>query len=72
MVFNELFERFAESCPAAVMHRALVENIFSPDALDGLFREVAVEQYERELLFSTQVELMGQVVCRISPSVHAT
>lgn len=71
MVFSELFERFVQACPACVMHRALLENIFAPDTLDGLFRQVAVGQYQRELLFSTQVDLIGQVVCRISPSVHA-
>lgn len=71
MVFSELFERFAESCPACVMHRALLENVFAPQSLDDLFRRVAVAQYERELLFSTLVELTGQVVCRISATVHA-
>jgi IS4 transposase len=71
MVFSKLFERFAESCPACVMHRALLENVFAPEAVDELFRRVAVAQYERELLFSTLVELTGQVVCRISATVHA-
>ena len=71
MVFGDLFERFAESCPVCVMHRALLENVFAPERLDDLFRRTAVAQYERELLFSTLVELTGQVVCRISASVHA-
>jgi len=71
MVFSELFERFAESCPACVMHRALMENVFAPEPLDALFQRVAVAQYQRELLFSTLVETTGQVVCRISKSVHA-
>jgi hypothetical protein len=71
MIFGELFERFLQSAPACVMHRALLENVFSADALDELFRRNAQTQYQRELLFSTQVELVGQVVCRISKSVHA-
>ena len=71
MVFSKLFERFAESCPACVMHRALLENVFAPEPVDALFRRVAVAQYERELLFSTLVEMTGQVVCRISATVHA-
>lgn len=71
MVFGDLFERFAESCPVCVMHRALLENVFAPERLDDLFRRTAVAQYERELLFSTLVELTGQVVCRISATVHA-
>jgi len=71
MVFSELFERFVESCPACVMQRALMENVFSPEKLDAVFRRAAGAQYERELLFSTVVDLMSHVVCRISPSVHA-
>jgi hypothetical protein len=71
MVFGELFERFVESCPACVMHRALMENVFSPAKVDAVFHRSAKAQYERELLFSTLVELIGQVVCRTSKSVHA-
>lgn len=71
MVFDSIFERFAEFRPAAVMHRALMENIFAPGTVDALFRNTADKQYERELLFSTLVDLAGQVVCRSSPSVRA-
>jgi hypothetical protein len=71
MVFAEVFERFVKSCPACVMHRALMDNIFAPAKLDALFRESAQIQYERELLFSTMVDLVSQVVCRSSKSVHA-
>jgi hypothetical protein len=71
MGFSKLFERFAQSRPACVMHRALLENVFASEPLDELFRDVAVVQYERELLFSTLVELTAQVVCRISSTVHA-
>src|SRR5262245_4303980 len=71
MVFSELFKRFALAAPACVMHRALMEQVFSPESIDGVFRRKAESQYERELLFSTLVELTGHVVCRISKSVHA-
>ena len=71
MVFSDLFERFVQSAPACVMHRALMENVFSADAIDSLFRQKAVAQYQRELLFSTLVDLVSQVVCRVSKSVHA-
>src|SRR5437868_1074047 len=53
------------------MHRALMENLFSPAKIDLLFRQTAQSQYERELLFSTLVDLVSQVVCRCSKSVHA-
>lgn len=71
MVFAEVFERFVRTCPACVMHRALMENIFAPAKLEAVFQKAAKVQYQRELLFSTLVELVSQVVCRCSKSVHA-
>lgn len=70
MVFSDLFQRFVEGAPACVMHRALMENIFAPEKLDAVFHQAAVNQYERELLFSTLVDLTSQVVCRASASVR--
>src|SRR5258708_36030191 len=71
MVFGDVFERFVRECPACVMHRALMENIFSPAKVDAIFHQAADAQYERELLFSTLVDLVSLVVCRTSKSVHA-
>lgn len=71
MILKEVFERFVRSCPACVMYRMLLENIFSAEKVDAVFREAAEVQYERELLFSTLVDVVGQVVCRSSGSVHA-
>ena len=71
MLFGAVFEQFVRESPACVMHRALMENIFAPAELDALFRRNAVGQYERELLFSTLVDLTSLVVCRISKSIHA-
>jgi Transposase DDE domain len=71
MVTGEVFERFLAESPICVMERVLLENIFAPDKLDKVFRSAAVRQYERELLFSTVVDLTSLVVCRKHPSVHA-
>lgn len=71
MVFGVVFERFVDACPACVMYRAVLENAFAPEKLNALFRESAEVQYERELLFSTQVELLSLVVCRVTKSVRA-
>jgi hypothetical protein len=70
MVFNGLFQRFIEASPACVMHRALMENIFAPEKLNAVFQQAAKIQYQRELLFSTVVELTCQVVCRLSKSTR--
>jgi len=71
MVFDEVFERFARERPACVMYRAIMENVFSTAKVDAVFHQAAKAQYKRELLFSTLVDLVGQVVCRSSKSVHA-
>src|SRR5437762_1912555 len=55
-MFGPLFERFTKNTPLTVMTRALLENALRPKPLDELFERVAVEQYERELLFSTVVD----------------
>ena len=53
------------------MTRALLENALQPDALDDLFKRLAVKQYTRELLFSTVVQTMALVACRIYKSPRA-
>src|SRR3954466_3064877 len=71
MLFEPLCERFACGTPLSVMTRALLENALQPDPLDELFQRLAVTQYTRELLFSTVVETMALVACRIYKSPRA-
>jgi hypothetical protein len=70
MILSSVFERFSKGSPVAVMARALMERALEPKALDALFRERAKRQYEKELLFSSLVDLMALVVCGAHPSVH--
>jgi hypothetical protein len=71
MLCGQVFERFVAKCPVTIMVRGLMERAFRPEALDQLFLDTAQRQYTKELLFSTTVELLATVVCRIHPSVHA-
>jgi hypothetical protein len=71
MYLSSVFERFVQNAPICVMARAAMEHALAPEALDALFDEHADRQYTRELLFSSVVDLMGVVVARIQPSVHA-
>jgi IS4 transposase len=70
MVLGKVFDRFARYSPVTVMMRGILEYAFPPDALDELFREHAVQQYEDELLFSTTVNTLGLAVAGIRPSVN--
>jgi IS4 transposase len=65
------FIPFVEQRPIGVMARAIVERFFEPEHLDALFRNTAVEQYERNLLFSSVIDLMQSVVLGAEPSVFA-
>ncbi len=65
------FKSFVNQRPIGVMARAIAERFFEPKHLDTLFRETAVRQYERDLPFSTVVELMQGAVLGSDPSVFA-
>jgi Transposase DDE domain len=70
-MFPAAFIPFVQQRPIGVMARAIVERFFQPEALDALFRRTAIGQYERDLLFSSVVELMQSVVLGVEPSVFA-
>lgn len=53
------------------MVRATLESVLSPETVNRIFVEHAVSQSQRVLLFSSVVELMMLVVCRLKPSVFA-
>jgi IS4 transposase len=66
-----IFDAFAKESPVSVMTRGIMERLFRPDRLDEIFAEHSKLQYERELLFSSLVNLLSLVVCGIHPSVNA-
>jgi IS4 transposase len=68
---GKIFSRFLNKSPVSVMVRALLEHALAPPALDALFARVAKVQYTRELLFSSLIDLMSLVVCKVQPSIHA-
>jgi len=71
MYLDAIFQRFIQKSPVTVMTRALLEHALGERELDVLFAEHAEWQYEKKLLFSSIVDLMGMVVCKIQPSVCA-
>ena len=71
MILSDVFERFAQDAPLSVMAQGIMENVLNPQILDQLFEDVARKQFTHKLLFSTIVDLMSAVVCRIRPSIHA-
>src|SRR5215467_13732815 len=71
MLFESLLDRFVQGTPLSVMTRAVLENALQPDHLDRLFERLSVRQYTKELLFSTVVQTMALVACRLYKSPRA-
>ena len=61
------FAPFVQGAPVCVMVRAVLEFALAPDAMDEVFKRSAEVQYLRELLFSSLVGLMCQVVFGVRP-----
>ena len=70
-MFDGVLQRFAERAPASVMVRGLLERLLNAERLDRWFESTREEQYTRQILFSSLVGLMLQIVCRVQANVHA-
>lgn len=70
-MLDDVFERFAEQGPVAVMARLGLQRALSADWVDEVFEQNRRTQYTRELLFSTVVDLMSLVALGLRPSLHA-
>jgi hypothetical protein len=71
MRLGKLLDRFAEERPVAVMYRALLERSLSAERVNQLFDEVALQQYEHRIAFSTVVDILGEVVTRQTKAVNS-
>lgn len=70
-MFSKIFQRFMEQRPLPVMIQALLERTLSPSKLNAWFERTAINQYTRELLFSTVLDVMSLVVFKTQPSVNS-
>jgi hypothetical protein len=71
LALGKVFAPFVEQQPICVMARGVLEYLFNAERIDALFARTAKVQYTRAVLFSSVVDLMGQVVLGVQPSVHA-
>lgn len=70
-MFNEILQKFADKSPVSVMVHGLLEHLLNAEKIDKLFKEVSEVQYTRKILFSSILELMLNVVCRVRSNVHS-
>jgi len=66
-----ILERFTLKAPLPASLRLTFEQMFDPSALDAIFEKHRDQQYARNILFSTLVHVMFEVVSRRAASVHA-
>lgn len=71
MLLDAVLDRFIAHSPMAVAVRGAFEYALDPTHLDALFEQTVGQRDDRKLLFSTCVDLMATVVCRVKPSIHA-
>ena len=71
MLLDTILAPFVKERPICVMARAILERLLDTQRLDDLFARTAERQYTRELLFSSLVHLMSEVVLGVHPTVHA-
>ena len=71
MLLDTIFAPFVKERPICVMARAVLERLLDAQRIDALFDRTAERQYTRELMFSSLVQLMSEVVLGVHPTVHA-
>ncbi len=71
MLLDTIFAPFVKERSICVMARAVLERLLDAQRVDDLFARTAERQYARELMFSSLVQLMSEVVLGVHPSVHA-
>jgi IS4 transposase len=71
MLLDTIFAPFVKERPICVMARAVLERLLDAPRIDALFARTAQHQYTRELMFSSLVQLMSEVVRGVHPTVHA-
>ena len=71
MLLETIFAPFVKERPICVMARAVLERLLDAPRLDALFARTAQQQYTREILFASLVQLMSEVVLGVHPTVHA-
>ena len=69
MSLGKVCEPFVEQRPICVMARGVLEHLCKAARSDAVCARTAETQYTRALLWSSVVDLMGQGVRGVQPSV---
>ncbi len=70
-MFNKIINKFSEKTPTTLMIHAILERLLNKESIDEWFETASNNQYTRNILFSSVLDIMFQVVCKIRSSVHS-
>lgn len=70
MFSKQLLDELEKKCPETIMVRGVLENALPPAVVDAVFEQNRQDQYERKILFSTIVQILGTVVFKVRKSVN--
>lgn len=70
-MFSSILQKFSEKSPVTVMVQGVLERVFNAEKIDAWFENVREVQYTRNILFSSLVSIMLQVVCRAKDNVYS-
>jgi IS4 transposase len=70
-MFDKVVERFLRLSPVTVLSRLAVQRALDPTWLDQVFHQHRDRTYQKDLLFSSVIEVASHVVLGLQPSLHA-
>ena len=71
MLAKSLLDRFKKKSPVCLLARMSLTRLLSEDAMNRVFKENAVTQYDRTATFAAITQMMADVTLKLSPSVNA-
>lgn len=70
-MFSEIINKFANNTPITLMVHLLLTRLLDNASIDKWFETIRGTQYTKNILFSSVLNIMLQVVCRTRASVHS-
>ena len=71
MLAKSILDRFKKKSPVCLLARMSLTRLLSDEAMNRVFKENAVTQYDRKVTFAAITQMMADVTLKLSPSVNA-
>lgn len=71
MLAKTILNRFKTKSPICLLARMSLTRVLSDEAMNRVFKDNAVTQYDRKATFAAITQMMADVTLKLSPSVNA-